>query len=243
MNSIFKALVLGSLITGSALPAFSQTPFQAGLNFLVGVPQGEFADNVSDPGFGFSGHFGYTIPRSVFAIGANLGFLVYGSETRKEPFSETIPDVTVDVSRTNSIFQGHLMFRIQPVNGFLAPYIDGLFGFNYLFTETSVKNEDSFNGYDEIASSTNYDDIAFSYGGGGGMMLRVYSGMHENDETGEEKPFQVFIDLGMRYLLGGEAEYLTKGSITITEDSRVLYSPSKSKTDLLNFHIGASVAF
>lgn len=109
---------------------FSQTKFQAGLNLKLGFPQSEFKDNVDNIGFGGAGQFGYHIPQSPFYIGANVGFIIYGSETREEPFSTTIPDVYVDVTTTNSIFNGHLLFRVQPQEGFLRPYLDGMIGFN-----------------------------------------------------------------------------------------------------------------
>lgn len=71
--------------------------FLLSLNFLTGDPQGEFDDNVENLGFGFSGMFGYHPNASPVMIGGELAFMRYGSETRNEPFSTTIPDVRVDV--------------------------------------------------------------------------------------------------------------------------------------------------
>jgi hypothetical protein len=52
----------------------------------------------------------------------------------------------------------------------------------------------------------------------------------------------VLIDVGVRYMAGGEARYLKKGSIR-REEGRVRYRVSESKTDLVTIRIGAAVEF
>ena len=234
-KNLFYTTLIILLLTHTI--TFSQTKFQAGLNLKLGFPQSEFKENVDNIGIGGAGHFGYNIPQSPFYVGASLGFIIYGSDTREEPFSTTIPDVYVDVTTTNSIFNGHLLFRVQPQEGFLRPYLDGMLGFNYLFTSTEIKNQHSFGEDEEIASSTNQDDFASSYGGGGGLMIKVYEGFTEKNSL-----YEIFVDIGVKYLKGGEAEYLKEGSIT-RKNSKVFYDLNKSTTDLLNFHIGASINF
>ena len=86
---------------------------------------------------------------------------------------------------------------------------------------------------EDIISSKNYDDVAMSYGGGGGLLIRVYQGRKKESKG----LYAININLGFRYLFGGEAEYLKKGDIH-REDGNVTYSPSKSTTDLLNVNIG-----
>jgi hypothetical protein len=216
----------------------AQNPFQAGLHFSVGVPQNEFADNLDATGFGGGGHFFYRIPQTGVSFGTGLDFYIYGSETRKEYFSQDIVDVNVDVTRTNGIFQGFLMMRLQPRTAIITPYADGLLGFNYLFTSTSVKSELS---NEEIASSTNYDDAALCYGGGAGLLILVHESK-KNMETGERN-FKVFIDLGFRVLNGGEADYLKKGDIEITENNKVIYHSNHSRTDLFTLNLGVNFEF
>ncbi len=228
------ALVLILLLLSSAL--YGQIGMQAGMGIAVGVPMNEFADQVNTGG-GFGGEFLYAPGNSYFGVGLGLDFLIYGSETRKEPFSTTIPDVTVDVTTTNSIFLGYLLLRVQAKEGPIQPYADGLFGFDYLSTETSINNDDWdgwYDGYDRIASTTNFDDAAMSYGFGGGCKFRVWESSTEATE--------VFVDVQGRYLRGGEAEYLKKGSIH-RDNGKLIFDVSKSKTDLLFFKVGASVQF
>lgn len=217
--------------------SWAQSSFQAGLNFSLGFPQSEFSENVDNIGFGLSGHFSYQIPRSPVTIGSTLGFLIYGRESRKEPLSTTIPDIIVDVVTTNNILTGHLMMRVQPLanDAIIKPYLEGLFGFHYLWTETKIEDWDND---DDDISSKNYDDAAMSYGGGGGLMIRVYQGQKEKSHGF----FSVNIDIGVRYLLGGEAAYLKEGDI-IRDNGKVIYSPSQSTTDLLTTTVGVTLNF
>ena len=208
-------------------------------HFLLGFPQGEFKDNVDRIGYGVSSEFLYSFGPTPVKIGASLGFLIYGRETREEPFSTTIPDVTVDVTTSNNVLLGHLLLRLQPRVGAIRPYLDGLVGFNYLFTQTKIESQEGQE--QEIATSTNFDDFAFSYGGGGGIMIKVYDG------TKKTKPSKgglaaVLVDARVRYLKGSEAEYLKEGSIG-REDTEVTYDVIKSNTDLLTVQIGAIFEF
>lgn len=210
--------------------------FQANLDFIVGVPRGEFRDNVDRAGFGVNAEIGYAPQANPFMVGVDIQYLNYGNETRRERFSTTIPDVMVDVSTTNNIFMGHAFARIQPNEGFFRPYVEGLVGFNYLFTTTSISNLSTG---EEVASSTNFDDAAFSYGGGAGAMFRVYEADQDDIDAGVK---EVLINVRARYLLGGEAEYLKEGSIR-RENGNVAYDVMRSKTDLMTFHIGVALRF
>jgi hypothetical protein len=66
----------------------------AGINFTLAFPQGEFKDNVDRLGYGGSLQFLFFDPQPGLPVsfGLNLGYLNYGSESRREPFSSTIPD-------------------------------------------------------------------------------------------------------------------------------------------------------
>lgn len=228
-----KSIIALLLFISSAgfVSVFAQS---GSLNFTLGFPMGEFKENVARTGIGISGQFMFISPRpkAPFGFGLNFGYLNYGSESRREPFSLTIPDVTVDVDRTNNIVNFHVVFQLMLPQGAIRPYIEGLFGGNYIFTETQIKSR----GSEEVASSTNFDDLAWSYGGGGGFLIRVHSGGPDG-EVGD-----VFVDLKARYLFGTEAEYLKEGSVKII-NSKVYYDVSRSKTDLLTAHIGVTAFF
>lgn len=210
--------------------------FDVGASFDVASPLGEFKDNVDRNGFGFSGMCLFNpVPLLPLKLGFELGYINYGSEERKEPFSYTIPDVTVKVRRDNNIFLGHILLRVQQDVGIVSPYLDGLFGLNYLWTATKIREVEYFK---EIVSSKNFDDAALSYGIGGGLMFKVYDA-----GISAVNLMQIYVDLKIRYLFGGEAEYLKEGAISIDENAKVHYDVSKSKTDLMLFQLGVVFSF
>jgi hypothetical protein len=231
--AIAAAAVLALFSTNDAS---AQSPY-LGASFIVGVPTGEFADTLDKVGFGIGVELGYHIGTAPIEVGLQAGFLTYGSENRKEPWSNTIPDVTVDVETSNNIALGHLFLRLIPRDGIVRPYADGKIGFSYLFTSTSVQSEGAGEDND-IASSTNFDDGVFSYGGGAGALIQLW----KNEATGTGDASEVMLDLRVGYTAGGEAEYLTTGSIT-RDDGRVTYTPKKSRTDLVDVRLGAQVRF
>lgn len=208
------------------------TAQQAGINFSLAFPQGEFGKQVDNLGYGLSGDFLFLSPqpRAPFGIGINLGFYTYGNENRREPMWN-IPEVSLLVDRSNNIVDFHVILELGLPTGSIRPYVQGLFGGQYLYTETSVKNEKN---QEEFASSTNFEDWAWSYGAGGGISIML--GGDPVTEMGA-----IYLDLKGRYLFGSEAEYLKEGSVQVN-GQQVIYHPSKSKTDMITAHIGVRVA-
>lgn len=221
-NTFSIAMLIFTLVFTKQVKALN---LQGDLNFMVGVPVGEFSANVNNEGFGFGGMLGILLPHTPFLIGADMGFIVYGNETRTEPFSITIPDVNVNVTTSNNILLGHILLRLQLPTGIIRPYMDCVVGFNYLFTETKITNMPDV---EEIAKSTNLECGTYSYGAGSGIQVQVYRNKNKS---------KIFFDFKIRYLFGGEAYYLKKGSIT-TKHGQVFYDLTKSRTDILTFQIG-----
>lgn len=234
-NPIRLAAIIIAAMLVTAGGASAAQNFAGGLHFNAGFPQGDFKDQIDRNAYGIGGQIFYTPEKSPFGLGLEFGWMNYGNESRREPFSTTIPDVTVDVETSNNLVQGLLIFRGRVPGGPIRPYGDALIGFNYLFTETSIKDTD---GSEDIASTTNQDDAVFAYGFGGGVMVPVYS-----SPTGEGgRPITIMLDAGLRYILGGEAQYLKKGSIA-RENGEVTYDLIESKTDMMRLHVGVMVAF
>lgn len=209
------------------------TAQQAGINFSLAFPQGEFGEEVDNLGYGLSGEFLFLSPKpkSPFGIGLSLGYYVYGRETTSEPWSHTIPWVTLDVEKTNSLVNFQVLFEVGFPSGRIRPYVQGLFGGEYLYTQTSVSGQ---NEQETIASTTNYDDWAWSYGAGGGILVLL--GGDPVTEMGA-----IYLDLKGRYLFGSEATYLKEGGMEVI-NGNVVYHPSRSKTDMLTIHVGIRAA-
>ncbi len=231
-----KKLLTGLLLGFSFLSINSDFYYaqSVGLNFTLAIPQGEFKDNVDNLGWGISGHAAIFTPGPAipFTVGLNLGFINYGNESRRAAWSNTIPDAYVDVTRTNNIVNFHLLFQVSPFSAPVKPYIEGLFGGNYLFTTTEVKSDYLDK---NLTETTNQDDFAWSYGAGGGFMIRL---------TDLEPTGTLWLDFKARYLFGTEAEYLKEGSVIInTTTGSATYRLSRSKVDLLTLHIGVIAEF
>lgn len=216
-------------------------PQSGGLHLMTGIPMGEFKDNMSNPGFGLNLNFNFWEARREMPVtlGVNLGYMIYGTESRREPFSGYAPDVTVNVDRTNNIANFHLLTQIFPVQSTVRPYFEVLVGGSYLFTETKIESRNSG---EEVASSTNFDDWAWNYGGGGGIQILLKDMSKSQYNDNEVRLNSLWLDLKVRYLFGSEAEYLKKGSVVI-ENSKVYYYPSRSATDLMSIHLGVVASF
>lgn len=208
--------------------------FEVGGDFIIGFPQNEFRDNIDDEGYGASGHFGYFLGDTPIMVGADFGFLNYGTLKHFEPFSPDIPEVVVEVRTTNNILMAHGFLRLQPQNGPVRPYIEGLLGFKYLFTRSSIIDDFS---NESIASSTNFDDFAGSWGVGTGLDIRLWESSRRGGFA------EVSLTLSARYLWGSEADYLRKGSIRHDPDGGITFFVFRSNTDMLVPSIGARVRF
>ena len=232
LNARVRNLVLtiiGALVLGAATSAHAQG-LQVGIDFTSVIPQGEFKQNVNSNGFGVSGNFLVGLGRRPLLAGVEAGFATYGSEKRREALSGTIPDIAVDVETKNNIVLTHFLLRAQPRRGSVRPYLDGLVGFKYLFTDTKVRS----NSRDEpIASTTNLSDVAFSYGVGGGVQTHL-AGLGGGRE--------LVLDTKARYLWGSDARYLRKGSIQ-REDGRVILDVLSSRTNVVTVQVGITFRF
>lgn len=243
----YKGILISVIIIGLlGFTNLKAQEIQFGLDFQTGVPQGEFSEQLDDRlGFGVGGMFGYRISNTPVMLGVDMGFMNFGTETRREAWSTTIPDATVNVENSYNLFHGDLLLRLIPPETTVRPYLEGLFGFNHFFTQTKIRDRGSSDPDDTIASDTNFKDTALSYGFGGGLQFRIYSGegtsSNNNNGDGVSMPYRIYIHLSGRYMIGREAEYLREGSI-IRENGQVSYDVMQSNTNLLHFKLGISVS-
>ncbi|MGK9475499.1 hypothetical protein [Melioribacter sp. OK-6-Me] len=201
--------------------------------FMLGIPQGEFKNNVDRLGYGiqFQGQLWETTHDMPYTFGLSFSYMVYGEVSESRPFPG-FPEVFLDVERMNNMANAHLLFYLSPFEGVFKPYLEGLFGGSYLFTTSKVKSRHS----DEpFAEDTNFDDFNWSYGGGFGSLFLL------TDNIPGIK--SLHLDVKIRYLYGTEAEYLTEEDIEIISATQVRYNIRRSRTDLLTFGIGVVVNF
>jgi hypothetical protein len=223
---LFAAIIVVA-IGGSARTQAQD--LQLGIDFNTVIPQGDFKQNVRNNGYGISGNFLVGLGKSPLLVGVDAGFAKYGHESRRAILSGSIPDITVDVDTDNNIVLTHFLLRAQPRHGAVRPYVDGLVGFKYLFTKTTVQSDSS----DEpLASDNNLSDFAFSYGLGGGVQARIARvGGHE-----------LFFDAKARYLWGSRAHYLKEGSI-VRVGGTAIFDVLSSPTNVVTLQFGVGIRF
>ena len=205
--------------------SFAQT---VGGSLMLGYPQGDFRTNVDRMGFGLQvqGTFWSPSKERPFTIGFEGGYLIYGMTNERKEWSD-FPGIYLKLNRTNSVANLHLMLQVSPFYGDVRPYVEGLFGGAYIWTTSEVKNE---NGDHPIASSTNYDDFTWNYGGGAGILLKLTDNL--------EKVSALYLDIKARYLFGTEANYLTEESVFVNSRGDTIFQARRSKTDFFTFHVG-----
>jgi hypothetical protein len=204
--------------------------FQGGLGMMIGVPVGDFGDNV-EVAAGISIKFDVGLGGSPLSIGTEVTYLSYGSESLDVPLVG-MPELSVDVNRSNDIILFHGRVRAQRREGRVRPYVDGLVGLINIFTKTSIEGDVTCTGTGSCSetgdSVTNIDDLAFSAGGGAGFMVGF-----------GKSPRSARLDVSVRYLYGGEAEYLTEGAIRWGSDAATLL-PHRTQTHIVLVDIGVA---
>lgn len=230
-SSTIKALLASVLLLAvsamlGASPALGQDQFapesrpdtsdapkisgQVSGGLIGGIPVGGLRENVGTGG-GIRLSLAGWMDQSPVMFGLDVGFFGYGHVEEEVPFSSTVgPRVPVEVSTSNNVLETHLTARLQSRTGRFRPYAEALAGFKYLFTRTRI-DEDDIDGDlgDEVAGSTNFDDFALSGGVGAGIDIQVY----RQDNPAKEVR-RIDLHLGVQYLLGQEAEYLTEGALS-----------------------------
>jgi hypothetical protein len=226
-----RAYIMTLLIILTVAPVATALEQEGGARFLVADPTGGFGDNVEDAAFGLELHYGLRpCPRVTFGLGLNA--MTYGSESRR--YSHPLVE-DYEVETSNNLAGGFLFAQWRPLTGAVQPYLEGRVGLNYLWTESSIKDEDWWDD-DDVARQTNYDDWATYWGGGGGMLFRLKEGDPRENKLG------VYLDAKVTYQKGAQAEYLAEGDVSI-ENDRPVFDVSRSSTDLVAYELGVVLTF
>jgi len=235
--ALFVSVAL--VLLGNA-PLRAVEHWQGSLSFSTGFPTGEHRDYQDRTGFGLTMNGALRLGESPVLLGAEFGVLNFGVDHRS---GEIVPyHYPVDLEDSYNLVQGNLFLRLQPARGNVRPYVDFLVGLNYLWSETEIDRDDWWD--DEVwrdeYSHTNLDDTAINYGIGAGVQVDL-SPRRERDRR-RVRDVNVFLDLKARYLLGGKAEYLTKGAM-VMEGDELVYYVSESRTHLFTVQLGLGLSF
>lgn len=232
-------LLLALTVVTIPVPARAQGFFRASemprhIMFAVDVgpqlasPVGDFATNVSRAwGVGTALRLGVR----GFPVGlrADLAYLNYGNERKRVPFGPTVNRVQVKLNTSNNIALATLGPELAVRRGPIQPYVYAFAGFSYLYTQSSV-GDDNGDG-SGIASTTNFHDGGWASGWGSGLRIPL--------------PFtkvQAAIDANARMTRNGVRSYLTRGDITDLPDGTLELNARRSAVDFWQFQVGASFA-
>lgn len=211
-------------------PAETLRPVRAlaGLHLVGAIPTGEFKDYI-DGGFGVGLEAALPIPAgSWFALRADLGWVVYGSETQRICFPG--PGgcrVRLDLETTNSILYVQAGPQLMPPSGSVRPYVNASGGFAYFSTTSSLEGR---NEEEPFASDTNQDDATLAWSAGGGVLVALSRGRTP-----------ISLNLGAQYHGNGSAEYLKEGDIIDNPDGTITINPTRSETNFVSVRLGVTV--
>ena len=186
-------------------------------------PTGQFGDNI---GLGYGGNAAYlfSVDRDgILALRADVGFIDYGSESKRFPILDGRIQVTV--STENYIVPVFVGPQLTWPRGPVRPYVNAGIGEQFLFTQSSVDGTN-----DSGLSTTNQHDQTESWTTGGGVYVPVYS-----------RKLNVMLDAGVQYYMGGRAQYLRPGSITDLPNGQIQVTPLESDTHMLVVRVGVRI--
>ena len=200
-----------------------------GGELIYAQPRGDFGDYVSR-GWGGAGHVLFAADRrGILALRLEGGLLNYGNERKRGCISDAFGcRILVDVTTSNNIVFGGIGPQLLAPTGRLRPYLNGLAGFSYLYTQSSLESANSGDG-SAILSTTNFHDAVLAASAGGGIYIPL---------TLSRVRFSV--DVGVSHRWSGKTRYLREGSITDLPDGSIEYTPIESRTDMLMYHVGVS---
>jgi hypothetical protein len=211
--------VRSRLLATLLLIAPSALAGDGGGSLVLGAPRGALGQEASVAG-GLAGHAVFPSHSPVVGLRLEGSWLLYGSETVRLPVARTAGRIQREVTTDNWIAQLGIGPQIVlPFPG-VRPYVHGFAGVSYLSTTSQLRDPDGF----VSATSTNYDDTTFAYGGGGGLLIPL-------------RGRGVSLDLGVRYVRTGSVRFLAEGDLAPAAGG-VRAVPHRGHADVLEFRVG-----
>lgn len=211
-------------------PASAQTRARAtaSLSAVQGRPLGALGRNIST-GYGITGALILPIDRAGrLSVRAEIGEIVYGSESERTTFSERVGDrVQVTVRTTNAVVPIALGLQGELPLGPMSIYLNGGIAAQAFYTESRVEPT---NRLDANASTVNQSDGTLGWSVGGGFSVPVYN-----------RARLVSADLGAQYHGGGTARYLAPGSFVDRPNGGVTITSMQSRIAMLTVRAGVRV--
>ena len=233
-----RALMFALSVFTTPIAAAAQRPRPVALDgtlsgaasLQVSEPKGDFGTNTGN-GFGINAAGLWRLdPNGLANLRADLGFITYGSNTRRINLANTGGLVKLDLRTTSSIFSMVAGPQIGGTAGPLSPYVAALGGFSVFWTESSVEGSNNVNNNAPFASTTNASDFVLAYGGAAGVTIRVYNGARP-----------VRLDVGARLLRHDDVRYLNGQRVEEAFNTNRDPIPLRGRADFVTYYLGVSV--
>ena len=136
---------------------------------------------------------------------------------------------TYRVRHNNYRYQG--LLRIRPFNGFFQPYAEGLAGIETFSTKTdlSVQNSGGFSSVED--AKVQQSSVSFLYGYALGFRFRTKNAK------------RVWFDLRYENIQGGKAQYVIPETVTIQNNTDLVYTTGTTKTNRQIIQFGLTFGF
>lgn len=230
MKKTLAALALSTLIASAVHAQSSQHiptgVFSGGLAFAVSDPRGDFGKNTGK-GYGVDASGIWRLEeQGILNLRFEGSFLGYASSTRRIPLVGSGSLIKLDLKTSSNIFTLVGGPQLLGTKGPFTPYVTALGGFSYFGTSTSVEGSDNSN--EDFASTNNSSDFSPAYGGGAGIVARIY----------KSGTTDVRLELGARYLRHDNAKYLNDQRVQEGFDNNRDPIPLKGRADFMTYFIG-----
>ena len=234
------SFVLTSLFSFAQEKSYSErNPRSA--NIGIGVqfvqPTEDYAAHYKGNPIGLSGTFSHPIKQSPFDWGLQFSWNQMGALDQDisiyagtSVLGDTIyNNGTYRVRHNNYRYQGLLRFR--PFNGFFQPYAEVLAGVETFSTKTdlSVQNNGGFSSVEEAKVQQSSTSLLHGYALG--VRLRAKRSKH------------LWFDIRVENIQGGQAKYVIPETVTIQNNTDLVYTTGTTKTNRKIVQFGLTFEF
>ena len=221
------------LLSGSALLIYAQSSskdWQGTLGGGIGmsIPTGDFNRRLGSNMFMVDAHIAYPLGHvPVLQGGFAFGYSVMGKNEKTVPITTDYAGITEGTLTTRcKVFSYHPLLRLNPLQGRVRPYVDGMVGLRQFSTTSKV----AAGGVEEnISKERNQTDVAFSTGWAVGVMVTLGK--------------LAYVEARVERFDSGKATYADPESVTVSDQGVVGFNTITSNTDVTNVLVGIGLRF
>ncbi len=186
-----------------ATPSLGSARFDLTTSYTYSRPQQRMGDFIRQA-HGLQVQGLYLVPKTPFAVGADIGYSMYGMQTTRQTYQFSDGSSTeTDVHVSNGFFTVNLVGRADFFkSGILIPYVMGKVGYNSYLTSLNIENPDDPGGCKPMENKVLLKDGAFSTTAGAGLRWDLGSVFKS---AGRER---FYADFSALYTNGGSVSYM-----------------------------------